>query len=402
MSFIKRYLDSMCDPDGIDASDDLYVSAACFEEPAIKRFIRENLVDRPCSYYRGDGLHPKGAPLATVVRFFFAGFCSRFEDAANGVGWEGEYVGAKTYDSYDLVFNYVEIASCAGNDLFSDLIRALPDRVWSAIDPYASRQHEIYAWSWDSFVETVKHKRRYFFDDTNSVLLGHEITPRQLLESVTEKCKQARLIRTLSAGTTFFRCRERLSCEPITKPIDLGPPPHQFASQSRMSPAGVPMFYGAYDEATARAETLGSHGDRHTMATFALSKSIRILDLTRVPAISIFDQRRSGLYDWAIFMRQFVRDFGKKIERDNRIHFDYVPTQIVTEYFRAFMRDSKGTPIAGVMYRSTKTGSNCVVLFMDQDDVAPRLRKTFDPQCAELLQMVAVTQHKRKRLAQKS
>lgn len=214
---------------------------------------------------------------------------------------------------------------------------------------------------------------------------------------VAANCRRARLIRTLSAETEFFRCRSRSTATPITEPLDLGPPPCEFASQSRMSPAGVPMFYGALDQDTARAETLANRRDRHTMATFALSRSIRVLDLTKVPAISIFDQNRRSLYGWSIFMGQFIRDLGKKVERDNRMHIDYVPTQIVTEYFRTFMVDSKRAPIQGIRYRSTKAGRHCVVLFADREDVSPLLHDVFDPACEELLQMTKVTQHKRTR-----
>jgi len=87
MGMIKRYYEDMFDQDRIDAAADRYVGADCFEDYALKQFVRKNLSDQPCSYHRGGGRHLRGAPLARVVRFIFERFCTRYDDAANGVGW---------------------------------------------------------------------------------------------------------------------------------------------------------------------------------------------------------------------------------------------------------------------------------------------------------------------------
>jgi hypothetical protein len=402
MSSIKRYYEDMTDPDRIDARADRYVGTACFEDRALKQFVRKNLSAQPCSYHRGGGRHPRGAPLEKVVRFIFDRLCTRYEDAANGVGWEGGYVGASIYSSYDLVYDYVDLPADSNGALFEDIVGALPDRTWSAIDPYGARHHEIYSWSWEAFVDTVKHKRRYFFDDDAMAYRNERISPTSLLALIARRCRTARLIRSLPVGTTFFRCRARGRGETFTEPHELGPPPSEFASQSRMSPAGIPMFYGASDEATARAETLDRDGARHAMATFALARAIKVLDLSQVPTISIFDTKRSALYDWAVFMRQFVNDLGKKVAKDGRIHIDYVPTQIVTEYFRTFLKDGKDVPIDGVMYRSTKTRMHCVALFADADAVAPGPLGKNAKASPYMLQLASVVQHPRKRKVRQS
>ena len=76
-------------------------------------------------------------------------------------------------------------------------------------------------------------------------------------------------------------------------------------------------------------------------------------------------------YDWLIFMSEFLHDFSSPIERDNRIHIDYVPTQVVTEY----LRDAKlerDPPLDGIKYRSARRkGGICYVLFIDEYGVEP-------------------------------
>ena len=116
------------------------------------------------------------------------------------------------------------------------------------------------------------------------------------------------MVRKLPADTRFYRCRARKRGAHLTEPADLGPPPKEYVSQSRMSPAGIPMFYGAADEATARAETLKTDDARHSMALFGLGRAVHVLDLTKSPTISIFDQGRRSLFDWGIFMQQFLRE----------------------------------------------------------------------------------------------
>ncbi len=73
----------------------------------------------------------------------------RYDDAANGVGWDdGEYVGADTWDTYDLISEVLELSDEASSDLFTDTVDALPERTWSYNDPYGPRGHEILRWSW--------------------------------------------------------------------------------------------------------------------------------------------------------------------------------------------------------------------------------------------------------------
>jgi hypothetical protein len=75
-------------------------------------------------------------------------------------------------------------------------------------------------------------------------------------------------------------------------------------------------------------------------------------------------------YDWALFMSRFLRDFSSPIERDDRIHIDYVPTQVITEY----LRDTKlnGRQVDGIKYRSARSkGGICYVLFVDEYGVQP-------------------------------
>jgi len=63
----------------------------------------------------------------------------------------------------------------------------------------------------------------------------------------------------VAAGERFFRARQHHP-EQILIATKLGPPPASQARSSRMSPAGIVMFYGANDQETALREVCDAQG----------------------------------------------------------------------------------------------------------------------------------------------
>lgn len=82
------------------------------------------------------------------------------------------------------------------------------------------------------------------------------ISASRMLDAIGETVEQVELIRTLPSSTKLFRGRVGPARKPYRTGRSLGPPPRDKATASRMSPAGIPMFYGTFDEYTAIAETV--------------------------------------------------------------------------------------------------------------------------------------------------
>ena len=66
------------------------------------------------------------------------------------------------------------------------------------------------------------------------------------------------------------------------------------------------------------------------------------------------------------------------IEHDDRVHIDYVPTQVVGEYLRHLFRGAEGRPVDGIAWESAQRASGRnVVLFvrnelcLEPDEPAP-------------------------------
>ncbi|MBV8751822.1 MAG: RES domain-containing protein [Hyphomicrobiales bacterium] len=363
MGYAKRLFEEMRDPDRLVGDPNFFVCAECFADPALKRVIMGSATKNVCDHCgRRSRTRPIAGPYDVVIERIYEGLCTQYDDALNGVGWEGGFVGAETWDTHELVQQHVELSGEARDDLLFKIANSLPDRTWSETDPYGPRRHEILRWSWAAFVDTIKHERRYFFMNHRGESSNREEMPViDLLESIVDGCIEYGLVSRAPPGLRLYRCRPRRQTQvKYTLPRELGPPPRNRASQSRMSPAGIPMFYGAEDGPTAVAETLFGPSD-YALAKFETTRPTTLLNLAEIPYVSLFDTEKVHLYDWSRFMRGFIGDFQKPVVRNGLEHVEYVPTQIVTEYFRSTLT-IEGTRLDGIRYRSTRrNGGICCV-----------------------------------------
>ena len=65
-------------------------------------------------------------------------------------------------------------------------------------------------------------------------------------------------------------------------------------------------------------------------------------------------------------MNNFIDDFTKPIERSDRAHAEYVPTQVVTEYFRHVYRTGGGAQLDGIISSASMAKSLVICGFIDQ------------------------------------
>src|SRR5207248_10353655 len=119
--------------------------------------------------------------------------------------------------------------------------------------------------------------------------LEEGVPPERILDALGGILKRANLIVSIPAGRVLLRARvHRADQHPVTVE-DLGPPPAAEALQSnRMSPAGVVMFYAAFDSETAIRETFQPDRDGAgekvvSVAQFKVNRPLRVLDLTNLP-----------------------------------------------------------------------------------------------------------------------
>jgi hypothetical protein len=127
------------------------------------------------------------------------------------------------------------------------------------------------------------------------------------------------------------------------------------------------------DAETALRETVDQPGV-YTAGEFTTERDATIVDFSKLPRIpSLFEPIHDTMeYDprkLLIFLHTLGEEFSKPIEQDNRVHIEYVPTQVVTEYLRG-TKTRANMSIDGIRYRSARhEGGASSVLFCSPNNL---------------------------------
>jgi RES domain-containing protein len=327
------------------------VCSSCFGDVELRSWVRGHGGPRGC-----DACGKFDSPtckLEDVCRYIETCLRRYWGSAVDQLPYEsaeGGYIGT-TWTTYELLREEVCIAlpRDKSDGLFHSIIGSLTDETWCEYD-WLTLDHDVaLRSSWKRFCETVKHKRRFFFhadgtDDRDS------FTPAALLESIARIGQTMGLIRELPLGTRMWKARPDIQKGTRVTAADFGPPPAHLALQSnRMNPPGIPMLYLASTGRTALVET---RAEASRVGQWKSLRPIRILDLRDLPPnFGVFADVDRNLRLALRFFRSFAADIMTPVARDQRVHIDYLPSQVITEFVRDFSFDAG--KVEGVAYGST-------------------------------------------------
>ena len=218
-------------------------------------------------------------------------------------------------------------------------------------------------------------QRRFFFLDIGPNPSEPEVyDPGQILRDIFDFADEAGLFTELAAGTQLYRARWEEPGAELETPQELGPPPVEKATQvNRMSAPGIVMFYACDEIETALLEVAQEPG-LFAVGCWRILRPAVVLDLTAILTIpGMFECDPEGGQDVSrravTFLHHVADQISRPITRDDRIHVEYVPTQVVTEFLRARVR-WLGNAIDGVKYKSAAhPGGASYVLFANQEHV---------------------------------
>ena len=331
---------------------DKHVCSDCFGDECIKGFIESQAEALKCDFCGKESSEPIAADIDEVIEYILDSISTEWGNPDDeGVPVEdGEYVWAVT-DSYDLFMDEFEFD--ANPDVTEVIIQACSDRLWFKKE-FRSAAPMLSGWA--LFVEEIKHHRRYFFGIDEDERLSLDIFPSKFLDRLGKEISELDLIKSLRTSDIIYRARIHDPNITLSNASELGSPPTELAVYpNRMSPAGISMFYGSFNIDTVIKETFKAKKDRPSVATIGRFKPLRelqVLDLTSLPDIpSIFDEHRGYQRSTIIFLQSFVDDLSKPIEKDDRSHIEYVPTQVFTEYIRHAYKFEDGTKFEGIVLR---------------------------------------------------
>ncbi|HEW79253.1 MAG TPA: RES domain-containing protein [Phycisphaerales bacterium] len=356
--------------------DDKYVCAECIVDDALGRIVTSNACSKKCTYCGRQSQEHIAAVLDIVTEHMAECIARVYADPVEVLPWDGREGGYQAGTVYNLWELLEEVELCIEDEqLLEDITDSFDQDEWCKRDWQILSPSQRKVYGWQVFKEAVKHKRRYTFwsmgDEQEEEWHPDYWPVGKTLDEIAASIRETGLIKQIQTGTAIWRVRIHKEKHKLIKDSDFTAPPVEKAIQSnRMSPAGVPMFYGADDFDTACQETVYPgkiSGKLITGGCFKTVTPLYILVLVDIKVPSLFNKEAADIRNDLIFLQNFARDLSEPIQQDGREHIEYVPTQAFTEYVRWEMK-TDGQSIDGIRYRSSKNGKSCYVLFCEQDE----------------------------------
>jgi RES domain-containing protein len=350
------------------ADKDTFVCANCVEDEFLKSVIEDNASETTCSYCDRSEEDAIAAPFADLMEpVAETAFYYFNEPTSAGAPYEdGESIVESTYTA-DMLMT---LPLNCNDDLFQDIVDAFANNTWiPAAEGYwaASHQHEVLGYSWDAFVRNVKHETRFHFHLTSDDDDEPQMVPvRHVLPTLCNLITTTPLLAAIATGTQLFRVRVRANPDAWAADAEnLGAPPPHKARAGRMNPAGIAYLYTSLEQETALAETISAPPVEVVIARFMTTRTLSVVDLCSLPSLpSHFDSSQRHQRENLLFIRSFVAEISKPVDKSGADHVDYVPSQVVCEYLAQVFRTEDGGNVDGILYPSAiKPGGKNLVLF---------------------------------------
>jgi len=365
-----------------------FVCASCLEDKSLQQFAHEHGSVHICDYC---GTTPRTLSVVRVdevTDFMGNAIAEEWCDPAQTSPVDGGAYSLKTIDIVEL-FERIDF-EVSNQELMKDLLDAFADNDWCEANWSILSLSQRWGSAWERFERVIKHERRYTFwhceEYEESAAHPDHLPPSQMLGELQAVINIARMVKALPVGTLIWRVRVHEGGELLRDAGDFTPPPLQYATQpNRMSPAGVPMFYGAADFETAFEEVVdrsdGGNGKVVSGGQFANVLPLNVLDLTILPEMpSYFGPEGPFNRHVMRFLRKFTKALAQPLKKDRQPHIEYVPTLVFTEFVRHVMKGPEGVSIDGLKYPSSKNERDCFVVFADREDCLPATGSRIRPQ----------------------
>ncbi|MFY7064668.1 HEPN-associated N-terminal domain-containing protein [Nocardiopsis changdeensis] len=346
---------------GFEDAGDQAVCLECVLDDGLRHGVSEILTEHRCTFCEreSNGQQPIAADFEEFMPLVMAAIRFFYDRSEESLFWSDDFT--TRYSSEDVAYDVC--GNAVTDRVIESIVALIPDEDWNP-DPGRLRPDLALKGSWEEFRNKVKYSSRFTFLSLPEESSDHpdEFTTTEFLEKLMKIIEQRQAVLQIPAGQVFYRGRL------IDRPDDLswcnahtlGPPPPELASANRMSPAGIPMFYGSDDPETVVAE-IGAHGASRfaVIGAFETTRALRMINLADLPPVpSVFDAAgRESYYD-LVFLHSFTQDLRAPVSLNGSQHIDYVPTQVVTEYMKWLSEPS----FDGILFSSAQNeGRSCVV-----------------------------------------
>lgn len=355
---------------------DKFICAACVVDEALMGLVKDNLSVKSCSYCGeiSENNELIAAPYDLIMGRVYETIFQHYGDAQDvdmpwvEKGWLRPDIDiCEIIDEFDPGWPDIFRKDIAeSNDPSVYLVNHV-NNDWSI-----ENRGSALSYGWTAFKEQVLFKTRYFFlnepeDETSSGRPDY-IPISKMVSALGELCNSENLIKEIPAGTEFYRVRVNNEQALYSVFSDVGAPPKGSASAGRMNAIGISYFYIAYDQLTAEKEVIDT-SMKWTIAKFKTFKEITVVDFVELPIMpSCFSEDNYDAIQNLSFLDSLVIDLTLPSLKDGKEKLEYIPTQIISEYFRYRYKTKDNAHISGLRYPSVKNKSGINIAIFDSDN----------------------------------
>lgn len=346
-------------------SSDTFVCDDCVDDAYLKQLVAAGAHSAACDYCGKQASAAIAAPFADLLDVVYRTITTYYGEPAQAgrPRDSGEWLNEEQIVSTCEVLDELGVTSNA--KLLDDIAAAIINDAWypCANGHWLSyHPHEELYYGWLAFSEEVKRRKRYFFSGATRNSDG--VGAYGLLRRLADAAHRLKMVRTLKSGMDLWRARVAARDVEIATFNEIGPPPPEKAAGGRMNPPGISYFYLSLDRRTAAGEVAGAPPCALAIGKFRTKVDIPILDLVNLPSLpSIFDLSRKDDRETLLFFKKFVFEISRPVMKDGREHVEYIPSQIVCEFFAHEARFGE-RQLAGILYPSAiRAGGTNLVLF---------------------------------------
>ncbi|MFA6076409.1 MAG: HEPN-associated N-terminal domain-containing protein [Negativicutes bacterium] len=378
MGLVKRMMEEY-ESRGYGEVPDKFVCANCVNDRVLKNYITTNASGTTCSYCGKRTRKPRSIDMDAFMEFFMEGLRYKWTELDyNNFPYDDEehkYLGIPSvYSVYEIL--------CAeewllNSDLIDDISNIISADEWCKhCEAHISDSGRSLLDYWHYFCYYVKHNTRYYFHSDTVMDEAYSWDERDFLTVLDDITNQIKYVdgieRVLPSGTTFFRGRKNNNRDGYEEKDLCTPNIEHSKYPNRMSPAGIPMFYGALDKNTMQSEITDTNTKYITYGCFVSNTPLIILDFTDIPpAPSYFDDKNRNKIEPIEFLKQYSHTISSPVPSNKIDNIEYVPTQVMCEYFRHRYKSKNNDKIDGIIYPSAKSTGKNIVLFQRYEDFIP-------------------------------
>jgi len=213
-------------------STDKLACDSCIGDTTLKKFVIKNGTQDTCDFCNKKAICISVEELLSEI---MDGIYTEYEYAANSMGWEnGEYVGAQTWDTYDLISDLQDEFQLQ-DDLCEEVRQTIRFEIWCEKDPYWLRENQEQLYLWERFCAMVKKETRYVFFRLHEEDEYDDRPPFMILDYIGDTVTQLNLIIQINPNFKFIRGRMNSMAGEFKTVKKLTSPPHEYAKSNRMS-----------------------------------------------------------------------------------------------------------------------------------------------------------------------